>query len=540
MLITNAREPYGCREEGYPCNAQFCWEAEEGKCNGEHIDDDDIRCGHYVVTWLENFCVYTQGHWVKKPIDLADWQVDYLMELFKVDPTTLLRVYRWSLLGTPKKSGKTETAGWLGDYLLVGDGEPSPWVAVAASSDKQADLVFGAARRAAEWSPVLNGLVTAFDTELQVPSIPGAKLIRLSSKAGTNDGPSWHAIICDELHEWTGKAGRELWTVLTNGIGSRRQPLILQITTAGYDLEGTICGEQYRLGLQLAEDPSIDPRYLFWWYQIDKDLDWKTPEGWKDANPSWGITLPDPEGYLQDQLTKKTENEFKRYFLNMWTLSEDAWLPDGAWDECEDPDIELDPTQPLFVGIDGALKRDSFAIAVMQQQNDDVIVKTRIWENPYPKGHTLFDSWKLDFDKPLNYLRELFDDFDEAAIITDEEYLVGPAFGYDPHFIEYAAQTLEGEGLNMITVPQTPARMNPASERLYQLIMQKKLKHDGDAALNRQVHAATQIEGDRGWRVGRPRGARRRIDAATAMVIAIATMSSPDAENAHVEGVALW
>lgn len=526
MLLTSASAPYGCLKDGWPC----------------FLDDADVRCGHYVIDWIEAHCVATQGHWVQKPAELLEWEKDYLIELFSINPELGVRQYRWTLLGTPKKSGKTELAAWLGNYLLVGDEEPSPWVAVAASAEHQADLVYGASKKCADWSPTLQHVLDTFTTEITVPSVPGAKLQRLSAKARSNDGPSWHAVICDELHTWEGKAGRDLWTVLTNGIGARRQPLVIQITTAGADVDGTVCGEQFRLGERLAEDPELDPRYLFWWYQADPDKDWKDVETWKDANPSWGFTLPDPEAYLKDQFSKKRESEFKRYFLNLWTLSEDVWLPDGAWKACEDPGLQFDPDRPLYVGMDGSLKKDNFAIVAGQHQDGKFVVQSKVWENPYPSDHELHDTWKLNFEEPMNWCRRAFDMFPEMAMWTDTDAFPGPAYGYDPHYIEYAAQVLASEGLNMIEVPQTPKRLSPASEKLYELILTKKLQHNGNATFRRHVHSASVKEGSSGWTLTKPSGSKSKIDALSALVMCVYVAFRPeqlDQEEA-LEGPGLW
>lgn len=492
--------------------------------------------GQHCIDWIETHCVYTVGHWVKKRVRLLRWQKRFIMHLLEEDPETRVRRYRWVLLGMPKKNGKTELAAWLALYLLIGDNEPAAWIACAAASDNQANLVFGAAKRCAEWSPTLSLICETYDNQILVPSLPGAKLVRVTAAAGTNDGPSWHAVICDEFHEWSGKRGRDVWTVLTNGVGARRQPLIIQITTAGFDLEGTVCGEQYQLGEQLALDPTLDPRYLFWWYEAAKGTDYTDPKTWEEANPSWGATLPDPVAYLRDQLTKKTESEFKRYFLNLWVLSEDLWLKDGQWAQCARGDTALDPSRPLFVGIDGALKRDSFAVVAVQPQDEGrVVVRAWVWENPYPPGHELRAKWRLNLEEPLNKLRELFRDFPEPAVYDEKEgMLPGPAFGYDPRFLEYAAQRLSDEGLNMVEYPQTDPRMCPASELLYELVVTERLAHDGDPTLDRHVHGCVPKYKERGWRLAKPTGSSRRIDAAIALTIGVGVAFAQQEEETSV------
>ena len=462
--------------------------------------------------------------------------------MFALNPETQRRLYRWVLLGIPKKNGKTELLAWLGLYFLLGDDEPTPWIACAASSDNQADLVFGAAKRCAEWSPTLSQVTETWDREILVPSSPGAKLVRVTSGTGTNDGPSWHVILCDEFHEWSGLKGKGLWEVLTNGIGGREQPMIVQATTAGFDVDGTICGEQYLFGQRLADDPSLDPRYLFWWYEPpEEDADYTDPALWEEVNPSWGVTLPDPFVYLEDQLTKKSESTFRRYFLNQWVLSEDIWIPHGAWKNCDDRSFFFDPDLPLYVGVDGALKRDTFAIVGGQRQDDLFVTKARIWENPFPPGHRNRTKWKLNLEDPLGFLRDLAHDFPVSAV-TEEDgtVLPGPAFGYDPRYLEYAAQRLEGDGLTMIEFPQTDARMCPASELTYELIMTKKFRHDGNTDYRRQVHAAVPKNKDRGWRITRPAGTHKPIDAATAAVMAASLAYKPGEPEEDQRAPTIW
>lgn len=474
--------------------------------------------GDYVITWIETHCVYTMGELAGQQVQLLGWEKAFIRRLFLVHGGNGRRWYRWALLGIPKKNGKTELAAWLGLYFLIGDEEPTPYVGVGASADHQADLAFSAVKRCAEWSPTLHSVVKAYDKTIEVPSIPAAKMVRLTKSGGTNDGPNWSALIIDELHE----VPRDFWTVTTNGIGGRLQPMVLQITTAGFDLE-TVCGEQYELGLRLVDDWEIDPRYLFWWYQPEDEFcDYKDPEIWRDVNPSWGATLPEPELYLTDQVRKKKEAEFRRYFLNQWTLAEDVWLGQGMWDMCEDEDRQLDPDLPLFVGIDGALKRDSMAITALQPQADGVdVVRGWVWQNPYPPGHTGRDRWKLNLQEPMKRLRKLRKRFPEPAMMDDDDFPIeGPAFGYDPFAMELLASNLEDEGLNMVTVGQTDQRMCPAAERLYERIVTQKLAHNGDAVMKRQVHSAVMKVKERGWRLSRPEGTRKNIDAAISMAMA--------------------
>jgi phage terminase large subunit-like protein len=508
--------------------------------------------GREVIAWIEQVCVYPDGPKRGEFVKLLVWQKLFILALFCVDDEGF-RIYRWALLGIPKKNGKTTLAAWLGLYFLIGDDEPTPLVICAAASDDQADLVFEAATNTVKLSPFLTELCETYSREILCPS-NGGKFKRVSAAAGTNDGKNISVVIIDEFHEWVGPKGRAVWTVLTNGIGNRLNPLVLQITTAGILDEDSLWYQHYQLGQRLVEDPEIDPGYLFWWYEAEETADYRDPAVWEEVNPSWGETLPRPEAFFRDQLTKKTESEFKRYYLNRAVYSEEIWLADGTWDACINA-TELDADLPLYVGMDGALKRDSFAVVAYQPQPLTVedekqlrfetgvseetrltrdVVRSWLWENPYPRAHPLHDTWKLDLDKPFNVVRELRDEFRVAAMMDEDEWPIpGPAFGYDPYLLEYAAQQLEGDGLNMVEVPQTDARMCAASELLYQKIMTKQLEHLDDPALKRHIHGAVPKEKERGWRLARPRGSRRTIDGAIGLAIAtlLAHQAQPDEDE---------
>lgn len=471
--------------------------------------------GARVIRFIESHTVLTNGQWIGQPFRLQAWQRRLIYELFEVGDDDLRR-YRWALVGVPKKNGKTELAAALALYFLLGDDEPSPLVVCAAASDEQADLVYGAAKTMVTMSPTLSQICTPFDKEILVPSKPGAKLQRVAAVAGTNDGKNIHAVICDELHEWQGDKGEKVWNVLTNGTGARRQPMVLQITTAGYDLE-TVCGRQYEYGKRVRSGEVNDPRYYFHWTEAPESCDHRSPEAWEAANPSFG-TLVHPQ-FFEDQLSKKTESVFRRYFLNQWVAGADLWLPYGAWDACLS-DLELDEGLPAHVGVDVALRNDSTAVVVAQRQDERIVVRAKVWENPFPEGDPRHAEWKLNIFEVEEHLKELRERFPEPACEIDGALMPGPEFAYDPAYFHRSAAVLEGEGLAMVEYPQHDSRMIPASQNLYQMVAEGRIAHDGDPTLKRHVENAVADQKPRGWRLTKPKGSRKKIDAAIALAIA--------------------
>lgn len=484
--------------------------------------------GRRVIDFIEQNCVLTNGEWIGRPFVLLPWQKRLIMELFEVRADGRRR-YRWAYVQVSKKNGKTELAAALALYFLIADGEASPLVVCAAASDEQADLVFGAAKRMCELSPTLSLITERFEKEILVPSIPGAKLKRVAAATGTNDGQNIHAVICDELHEWLGPKGEQVWNVLTNGTGARKQPMVLQITTAGWDKD-TICGRQYDLATSIARGEVRDERYYSFIVEAPDAAPIDDPETWRQANPSFGVTIE--EDFFRDQLPpRKKESVFRRYFLDQWVQAEDFWLPAGAWDACRDAGRELDRRWPIAVGIDMGLVNDYTAVLVAQLQPDGhVVIRPKFWGNPYPPNHPAHDKWRVDIAAVEQYLLDLRKAYPQPAAVDDRgRRLAGPVYCYDHWMFEESAQRLGDEGLAMVDVPQNPTRLVPAAKKLYDLVISRELHHDGDPIMAEHVrNVVAKPRGERGWWLEKPAGSlTKHIDGVRSLLNAITELPEP-------------
>lgn len=455
------------------------------------------RSPEYVARWIEAHCRLTSGSMAGRPFVLLDWQRALIEELFVVDGATGLRRHRWAYVSTAKKSGKTELAAAVALYLLIGDEEPDALVVCAAAAEDQADLVFGAAKTMCDTSPTLSQITERYDREILVPSAPGgARLRRVAASSGVLDGMNLHGVICDELHEFAGTKGRATWDVLTNGIVARAQPMVFQITTAGWDTD-TVCYEQYSHGKGIEGGEVVDPAFFFRCHEAAKGADHRDPEAWKAANPSYGITVH--EHAYQDLLSKKSENVFRRYYLNQWTESEEAWISAAEWDACAgEPEIGADT--PVYVGVDFGRTRDSSAAVTVALIDTMLHVRSRIW-TPRPGQPVKV----LDVERHVSHQAERH----HVMELVFDRY----------QFLE-AAERLEEEGLQAVVFEQNDTRMAEASTTLFNLIRDGRVVHDGDPQLRAHVLAARGVETPSGFRIQKRKVGPKPIDACVALAMA--------------------
>ncbi|MCH7958323.1 MAG: FHA domain-containing protein, partial [Proteobacteria bacterium] len=88
------------------------------------------------------------------------------------------------------------------------------------------------------------------------------------------------------------------------GTASRRQPLIVAITTAGWDRE-SICWELHQYAQQVIDGTIEDPSFYPVIYAADKDDDWTDKRVWAWANPNLGKSCG--LRYFTDKLARAKE-----------------------------------------------------------------------------------------------------------------------------------------------------------------------------------------------------------------------------------------
>jgi phage terminase large subunit-like protein len=318
----------------------------------------------------------------------------------------------------------------------------------------------------------------------------------LSSDAGLQYGLNPSLVVIDEL--WA-HHDAELYYALTTGQLARESPLVVSITTAGFD-RSSICFALYERGKRLRDEGGIAAMrregFLFWWYEMDPTLDYRDSAHWKAANPSSWITVE----ALQREQRRLPESVFRRLHLNQWTETENAWIKPHEWDTCRGQPV-FDPRQPSWMAVDVGIRRDSAAITWAQWHGEQLHIGQEIML-PEQEGATFGVA-----------------DVRGRVALRAVAHQKLRECDYDPWQFLESAEMLQERGLPMVEFPQNASRMAPASETLYELIVQRRIVHDGDPTMKEQVLAAVIAPTERGgWRISKRRS-QERIDGAVSLAM---------------------
>ena len=456
--------------------------------------------GDEIIAFAEAHFQVLKGFKAGAPLSFTNWQKWLLRSLFERTDSGRLR-YRRALIGLPRKNGKSLMMSAVGVYSMIA-GEAGSEIYAVANDRQQARIIFNEAKQQIQNSPLLASEATVYRDAIEMPRF-GSVFRVLSSEVRAQAGLNPSITLFDEV--W-GQPNADLFDQMSLGSGNRIEPMIISITTAGFDLD-SLAGRMYQYGKQVAAGEVDDETFGFWWWEAPEDCDINDRKAWAIANPNLAEGLLDPED-LASAVKQTAESSVRRWRLNNWTRSQESWLPTGAWEQCVDHQRTLDPDLPVWVGIDMALKRDTIGVVVAQPQEERVVVRAKIWQ-PQVDG--------VDVAGVEAHLRELHNTYQVQEFV------------YDPAFFERSAEVLSDEGLNMVTFPQSAQRMIPACGNAYEMIVARKVSHDGSPMFTDQVLSAAQRMSANGWTLSKGKS-KRKIDSCIAMVMALdrATRKPPE------------
>ena len=242
------------------------------------------------------------------------------------------RRFRQGYVAVPRKNGKTTLLSGEGLKLLVADKEPGAEVYTIASTKDQAKLIFDEAVQMRNASPPLTKRIGLVKNNLHVLST-NSRFMPLSADDETHHGLNASAGLADELHV---HPSRDLWDVIATSQAARRQPLMLGITTHGWDRH-SFCYAQYEYARKVLEGILQDDTFFAFVAMLDDGADWEDEGEWAKCNPNFGSSVK--VEYLREQAQRAKNdptalNAFLRLHLNVWTQQDERAILPHKWAAC--------------------------------------------------------------------------------------------------------------------------------------------------------------------------------------------------------------
>src|SRR5262245_30696180 len=491
-----------------------------------------LRYSATLARWAIQFfrnLSHSKGQWAGHPFELAPWQAFIIGSLYGWRRADGTRRFRTAYIEIPRKNGKSTLAAGLALLLGFFDDEPGAEVYTTATKKDQARIVFEEARRMVLRSRAIQGQVVAKVNVLHDAALTGCKLEPLGADSDSLDGLNIHGAIVDELHA---HKTRGMVDVLETGTGSRRQPLIFYITTAGFDRE-SVCWEHHQFAAMVLDSAeALDDTLFAFIAGADPGDDWQDPAVWTKANPNLGVSV------MRDDLERKVQrakdmpgavNAFRRLHLCEWTEVADRWLELAVWDKGRIPvDRAALRGRPCVAGLDLASTLDTTALVLIFPDGAggiDVLpwfwipdegLRLRVRRDRVP-----YDVWRdqgllevtpgnvTDYSRVKARIVELLSEFDLREIT------------FDPWQATQLAGELQADGAPMVAFRQGFASMAAPTRELERLILDGKVRHGGHPILRWQASNVAVAQDAAGNMKPDKARSRDRIDGVVALIMAL-------------------
>ncbi len=482
---------------------------------------------------FNSFCLHSKGKWAGTPFVAEPWQAFIAWcgygWLRKEDDCRRFTVW---YIQVARKNGKTFMGATDGVYMLDGDGENGADCFTVATKRDQALLSHNEATRMIKKSPALAKRIEIHKHSLSVEATEST-FTPLGSNEDSMDGLSVHFALCDELHAWKKAL---LWEVITTATGARDNPIIMAITTPGFD-HATICHDNYDYAKRIIDpdSPVEDDEWFAFIAEVDDDDDPFDESCWIKGNPNLGVSVSMRDMRREAKRAKAQPsrlNAFRRLKLGQWTESEEQWLPMNRWTACQSAvDEDELAGKDCYAGLDLATVRDMNAFSLVfpadqtkSGRREQII---RYW---VPEGSLLeqqkrtssYSGWidegwiTVTPGDVANYNQIQAD----IEALCERYHVIEIAF--DPYNSTQIVQNLIDAGLNMVLFRQGYLTMSPACKEFERSILTGEinpglspvLKWNGECAvIKRDPSDNIKIDRDASTRYG-------KVDGLVAMIMA--------------------
>lgn len=449
------------------------------QANGYRLDR---AAGQKVIDFFEACLTHVRGPMKGKPFILEPWLAAIIGHLYGWrSKKTGQRRYRELLLMVPRKNAKSLVGGGVGiTELFLGDPN-TPECMIGSGDREQARQMFDTIKMMVAAEPELKKRLQPYKNIIKCPCNDGW-LKCVSSEAYNLHGANLSCALIDETHV----VSRDLVEVMQTSQGSRSEPLLVNLSTAGFDRH-SILYEKYDYASKVRDGIINDPAFMAIIYEANPDDNWTDPKVWAKANPNLGKSIN--LDFLHRECERAQESPafeatFKRLYLNIWTESESPWLQMARYDACvgDLPDLA---GRACYGGLDLASTTDIASLSLCFQPLDDsepYYILPFCWvPNDSIRDRSRRDKVPYDLWRNQGYIEAtpgavidynyILQKIDDLARLYDIQ-----AICFDRWGASKIIQDLSAGGLTVIEMGQGYASMSPPTKELMKLILEKRIQ----------------------------------------------------------------
>ena len=467
--------------------------------------EDRAWAWEFHIKYVEHFLEFvstlkhTKGPDAGKPLILEPFQIFIICAIygFRSKKNPLVRMVTDVIVFIPRKAGKSTLTAAIALYELQW-GEAGAEVYTLATNRDQASIVFHAACGFVENMP--SDVAALYNpSRYQITKTGDSQSIfkalsRDTKKSGDGMNPS--CVIIDEAAQIVDRNAIE---VLHSGMVARQNPLRVYITTASFTKETKFYEDMTMLETMLMGEATDNPRWFGLLFSLDALDDWRNPKVWAKANPMHGISVFEEAIAMRAEEAKHKPaalNEFLCKTLNIYVSANSAWVDRAYWDDSKALIVAATrEPEAIFIGFDLAAVRDLNAVCTLKRydENDyEAEFKFFMPEEGYaliPKHYA--DIFRVARQSGILHVTpgNVIDDREISDYILSQYSLYGNCkeIGYDAYNAASLVARLHDGGLPVKKVGQGMSVLSAPSKHVEKLIMNYKIKHDGNPFLGWQL-----------------------------------------------------
>jgi len=449
------------------------------------------KLGIAYISIIEQLKHY-KGEFAGTTIKLEDWQKKGIAIAYGWEKLNSkgrwVRRFNTQFWFIPRKNGKTILASGTSIADSIIRGEQGGEVVYFATKRAQAKLAWEGSSKMFASNPELNEFTREAYSKL-IFSKNDTSFSTLGRDSDTEDGLNVSIGIADEHHA---HPDDKLWDVVKSSQGARLQPLMISITTAGFNIESPAYN-LYRYAKQILDGVIEDDNFFAFIAEADRKDNPFNESTWIKANPNYGISVsPDEFAQAAKEAQERPEklNNFLVKRLNLWTNSSESYLPYEKWMDCAGEMIDF---KNHIKGLDLSIVDDFSANISVCEEEGIVYLKPQF----YIPADRVYER-ERELKVPLStWVRQGYItatpgpsiDYDYIVKDIESELDTCEAFCYDPYKATVIVNKLENEyGYgSCIPIRQGYLTLSAPTKYFLDLIREKKIRHPDNPVFNWMV-----------------------------------------------------